>query len=142
MTARIFFQETTISHSNNLNQATNARRQVFPSATKANVWLCIFHANYQHHFRYMLRPIDIKINIIISNLIIRSTKSYTGSSCLSARLGRESCPFFIFYNTCRVHFKYTPYQATSEGVSSVKCFSQIDNLKCWQILQICNFDFA
>ena len=36
----------------------------------------------------------------------------------------------------------TSYQATSEGVSLVKFVSKFKNLKFWQILKICNFDFV
>ena len=32
---------------------------------------------------------------------------------------------------------YTSHQASSEGVSHVKCFSKLKNLKFWQILWLC-----
>ena len=37
---------------------------------------------------------------------------------------------------------YTFYQATAEDVSHVKIISKIKNLRFWQILKICNYDFV
>ena len=36
----------------------------------------------------------------------------------------------------------TPYQATSEGVLRIMFVTKYQNLKIWQILLICNFDFV
>ena len=37
---------------------------------------------------------------------------------------------------------YTSYQATSEGVSCVNFLATFKNVKFWQFLKICNFDFV
>ena len=52
-----------------------------------------------------------------------------------------SALYFLQYWPDLFH-NYTSYQTTSKVVYSVKFLSKLKNLKFWQILETCNFDFV
>ena len=66
------------------------------------------------------------------------------SPCPSVRLWTESCPLCIFYNTCPIHFIFTHLIKQLQKVCRMWTFfsSKLKNLRFWQILWICNFDFV
>ena len=66
------------------------------------------------------------------------------SVCLSVCLSVDRIVSSLYlqqYSSDPFHI-CTSYQATSAGVSRVKFVSPFKNLKFWQILKICNFDFV